>query len=308
MSNVALIPEDLKLQAVELLKAAMMGERPLVIVEGFDDIRLYESFAKQAEVTCQIIASENILTEKEGCEGVISNIDVIELVAGNTDISKHVVGIIDRDARYFRNDMPASPAILTLDLYSIESHFVGEETIRRILSSVLNVSDELLHKTDTNQIFRDIVNRLMGVYEVSLEALKKSCVRGYSAEIGYADKVRSVFLNGAYAKIMAKQPALEQFASTLNIARDWQNLTLICKGKWLLDLFCDYLHDYISNLPQMCASGHLVQCQYCSGGNNKKCLYRWRENFQSAHLRGLARGYVDLPDFAYIKARLKSLG
>lgn len=308
MSNVAPIPEDLKLKAGELLKKAIMGDKPLVIVEGFDDVRLYGAFAKQAEVACDIVASENILTEKEGCDGVISNIDVIEAVAGNTDISKHVVGVIDRDARYFRNEIPTSSAILILDLYSIESHFVGEETVRRVLSSVLNASDELLRQVDISQIYHEIVNRLMGVYEVSLEALKKACVRGYSAEIGYADKVRSVFLSGAYPRIMVKQPALEQFANTLNIARDWQNLTLICKGKWLLDLFCDYLHEHISNLPHLCASGHLAQCQYCSGGNNKKCLYRWRENFDSSHLRGLVLGYVDLPDFAYIRSRLRSLG
>ncbi|MNP13325.1 hypothetical protein D3C76_1056020 [compost metagenome] len=148
----------------------------------------------------------------------------------------------------------------------------------------------------------------MGVYEVSLEALKNACVRGYDAETGYSDKIRSVFLSGAYTRIMAKQTELNQFANSLNIQRNWQNLTLICKGKWLLDLFCDYLHDFISNLPQQCESKKIHQCQFCAGGNSKKCLYRWRENYSSAHLSGIARGYVDLPDFAYIRGKLQAFG
>jgi len=308
VSGAVVIPQDLQLEAGELLQAAIMGEMPLVIVEGYDDVRLYEEFAKQSEVDCDVIASENILTCKEGCEGVISNIDAIESVAGNTDISKHVIGIIDRDARYFRNEIPQSNALFTLNLYSIESHFVGEETVRRILTSVLNASDNQIESLDISKVYGDIIERLMGVYEVSLEALKKACVRGYAAEAGYGDKVRSIFQSGAYTRIMQKQEELDAFASSLNIQRTWQNLTIICKGKWLLDLFCDYLHDYICQIPQLCASKKIPQCQFCTTGTSKKCLYRWRENYNSGHLRGMARGYVDLPDFTYIRGKLEALG
>lgn len=308
MSGAVVIPADLQLQASELLQAAIMGDMPLVIVEGYDDVRLYEEFAKQSEIECDVMASENILTCKEGCEGVISNIDAIESVAGHTDISKHVVGIIDRDARFFRNEMPQSKALLILNLYSIESHFVGEETVRRILTSVLNASDSQIESLDISKIYGEIVERLMGVYEVSLEALKKACVRGYAAEAGYADKIRSVFQSGAYTRIMQKQEELNAYATSLNIQRTWQDLTVICKGKWLLDLFCDHLHEYISQLPHLCASNKISQCQFCTAGTSKKCLYRWRENYNSGHLRGMARGYVDLPDFTYIRGRLETLG
>ncbi|MFR0674660.1 DUF4435 domain-containing protein [Enterobacterales bacterium AW_CKDN230030176-1A_HGKHYDSX7] len=308
MSSAVIIPPDLQLKAGELLQAAIMGDMPLVIVEGYDDVRLYEDFAKQSDLNCDVIASENILTCKEGCEGVISNIDALESAAGTVDISKHVVGVIDRDARYFRNEIPQSNALFTLDLYSIESHFVGEETVRRVLSSVLNASDDLIEKLDTRKIYQEIIDKLMGVYEVCLEALKKACVRGYPAEIGYSDKIRSVFKSGAYPRIIGKKEDLHQFADSLDIKHTWQHLTVICKGKWLLELFCDHLHDYISSLPELCKSHSVHQCQFCTGGNMKKCLYRWRENYNSNHLSAMARGYSDLPDFAYIRGRLKALG
>lgn len=308
MSDVGLIPEELRLRADELLNEAVMGERPLVIVEGFDDIRLYEEFSKEVNLDCKIVASENILNKGEGCSGVISNINLIESVSGGVDVSKYVLGVIDRDARYFRRDMPESKLILVLKLYSIESHFVIEGVVGRILSSVLNANDDLLKKIDVEEVYRDISSKLMVLYEVSLEALKKACVKDYAAEVGYSSRVRSVFCDGSYQKIMNKKSELDDFAAQNNISKDWGGLRLICKGKWLLDFFCDHLYEYIDSLPDLCANKKLTQCQYCSNGNNLKCLYRWREKYQSYHLRGMVMGYTDLNEFDYILDRFKLLG
>ena len=308
MTAAAPIPADLQLAADELLQSAIMGELPVVIVEGFDDVRLYEAFADHAGVECDVVASENILSEKEGCEGVIANIDIVESVSNGVDISKHIVGIIDRDARYFRDEIPASTAILMLNLYSIESHFVGEETVRRMLSSVLNAPLGLVQEINIDEAYASVVAKLMMAYPISLEALKNACVRDYNSEVGYSDRIRSVFLSGALPRIHAKRADLDIFANGLHISNCWNDLLLICKGKWLLDLFCDYIHELISELPKRCAARQLTQCQYCLNGTHAKCLYRWRENYTSAHLRGMALGYVDLPDFAYIRNRLQTLG
>ncbi|MDI5996156.1 DUF4435 domain-containing protein [Pseudomonas sp. MDMC216] len=308
MTAAALIPVDLQLAADELLQTAIMGDLPIVIVEGLDDVRLYEAFAEQAGVQCDIVASENILAEKEGCEGVIKNIEIIESTADGFDVSRYILGIIDRDARYYRGEVPASAAIMMLDFYSIESHFISKETVRRVIESTLHAPGRLTQQIDSEAAYSAIISKLMDIYHVSLEALKKACVNGYNSEIGYSDKIRSVFLSGALPRILAKRAALDSFAQTMNISNCWDDLLLICKGKWLLDLFCDYLYDFISNLPQDCAAGKIMQCQYCSNNVSVKCLYRWRENYNSAHLRGMMLGYVDLPNFTYIRTRLQMLG
>ncbi|WP_066152733.1 hypothetical protein [Aliarcobacter cryaerophilus] len=118
----------LKYEADELLTESIMSKTPIIIVEGIDDIQIYEDIVLSLNRDIEVYASENLLISdgKSGTNGVKTCLKKIYDNSNGIDFSKFIMGIIDRDASYYRRDPLDIKGLFILNLYSIESHFVNK--------------------------------------------------------------------------------------------------------------------------------------------------------------------------------------
>ena len=299
--------EILEYSSDELLGLAMIMKTPIVIVEGYDDVPIYERLSINAPHDCLVFASENILCTKQGCEGVIENIEIIRNTSSGVPVEKYILGIIDRDARYYRNTEPQDPAILILRYYSIESHFVNLQSIKYLIPRMTRATSKLIQDNLYSKIHEEISDRLMFLYLVSLEALKNACVKEYKSEFGYKESIKAIINKKQHVALEHKRDDLLEFGRDLGLNNCWQDLLKICKGKWLLELFADELFLSIQGLPQLCGSARVTQCQFCARGEFKKCLYKNPSFFSADIMRSQMFHNTDCEELGYIRERMSQL-
>ncbi|ROO03841.1 hypothetical protein BK673_24495 [Pseudomonas fluorescens] len=295
--------------ADELLNLAIVSKTPVIFVEGYDDVPIFERLAEEVEIRHDIYASEAVKGGIPGCEGVIKHIQSIREISEGIDLEKYVLGIIDRDVRTYRNEVPQDTTIFTLNLNSIESHYVHPETIEYLAPKFTRAGPKLLNKQVCLDMFREISIELNNLYYVSLEALKKSCVADYSSLFGYKQSIKAIKHQNLHIQVLEKKEELDSFASTLGITCTFENLLLICKGKWLADTFGDQLYESIAKLPALCAEAKIPQCQLCKAQDpQNKCLYKKSMQITADLLLGHAYINTSIPTLTYIKEKLKTFG
>lgn len=296
-----------RLTADELLNLAIMTKSPVFIVEGWDDIPVYKRIAKEADVKCQIFASESLEEEKSGCVGVIENIKKIRQVAVGFAVEKHILGIIDRDARAYRNEVPDDPAIMTLAYNSIESHYVNADTVRFVLPKFTRADVDLIGPETCEDICSKIFEQFDFLYYVSLEALKNACDPDYDALFGYKHTITAITKQNFHQAVLDRKEHLDRFASDHNLTYTIETLLMICKGKWLSDTFFELLHKKLSDLPALCGAAKIPQCQLCKFGSRQhKCLYSKIVSYTPGNLYADAIQNDKLTTLSYISARFGS--
>ena len=79
-------------EADELLNEAIMSDTPIVIVEGTDDIPLYEDLIKSLNKNIEVYASENLIISGNisGCVGVVNSLNKINEFSQNINIEKYI--------------------------------------------------------------------------------------------------------------------------------------------------------------------------------------------------------------------------
>lgn len=299
------LPDSLSYRAGELLNLAIMTKVPVLIVEGRADIAIYQRVAASIDCNYNVVASENIVSAEPGCGGVLKNINTIRERCGRMDIRPYVLGIIDRDARFYRKELVDDDALLILKFYSIESHFVSKEAVRYIVEKTTSATGNLLTDESCDSIFNEIKKDLDVLYLCSLEALKKACERDYNAEVGYGDKIRSILKQGKPEILKLKIDELTDFANHLGVDKSWESILEICKGKWVFQVFIDSLLSKLNELPSMCKENAIAQCQYCVRDAYQNCLYSLTANFASSHMEQILLQDTAQPGLDYIKDRLR---
>lgn len=301
------LPAGLTFEADELLNSAIMNKLPVVIVEGCDDVPIYERLASDMGRDCEVYASENILSGKPGCVGVLEHLAVIRDNSQGMNISPYVLGIIDRDARYYRGEIPHDNALLVLEFYSIETHFVSAEAVRFLVERTTRATSHLTSEADAAIIFDSIKSELEALRIYSLEALRKACDQNYDACVGYNDRIRAVLKSGHEEALREKEADLEAFGAAMGVQNGWDGLMVICKGKWLLEIFIDEFKKQVGLLPALCADSLISQCQSCLRAVHKNCLYKMTANFDVTHLRQMLLQDVGQPSLDYIRTRFDAL-
>lgn len=296
----------MRFDATDLLSLAIMSKMPVLIVEGIDDIPIYERLASSVNAACHVYASETLCQTREGCEGVIKNIEDIRSVADDIPVERHVLGIIDRDARFYRNEMTDDPAIFTLKYYSIESHYVNSCSTAHLIPFATRATNRLVDSRLVESVHRSIVPELDFLYYVSLEALRKACESEYKSEFGYKKSIKAITNAGLHTIALKKKDQLDEFAERLGIQNSMETLLKICKGKWLFEIYGDRLYEEIKKLPEKCKTGKITQCQFCANGvpDVKKCLYQTPVFTSSDILRNEAWRNTEVRSLDYIKAKL----
>ncbi|MBA1322972.1 DUF4435 domain-containing protein [Pseudomonas plecoglossicida] len=297
----------LEYAADELLSLSIIMGTPIVIVEGFDDVPIYERISSNLDFGCEIYASENILCHEEGCNGVIKNIQAIRDASEGIPIERHILGIIDRDVRAYRNEIPTDDAILVLTYYSIESHFVSAQATAHLIPLMTRATSRLVSPTLPQELFDRIRSSMMSLFIISLEALRNACDQSYVALHGYSNSIKAIINSIDMDHLESKRDDLITFAHSMKIRECWEDLLLVCKGKWLLETFHEELIKEVKMLPGLCQAGAITQCQFCINGEHSKCLYKSPGHITHPILANFSAQNIDYSNLTYIKERIQTL-
>lgn len=301
----------MKHEIEEIVNEALMCGEATILVEGLDDIKFYDNVAKKADCTLNIQAIETVEGYNEGCESVIKAIeDIQDLIQRDKRLQPYILGIIDRDGRYYREGLPGLKCLFILKYYSYESHLITKSTIRKQIAYMTKVSDNMITDEIIESIIDEFNKSLKPLYYISLEALKSHCNSEYRGCVTYGKKAGNIFGYNAqeyiWNQIESKIDELNIFADNYGITQ--RDIKYIAKGKWLLHVWCDLIIRKTKDLYRWCGN-KLPQCQMCEVNKADKCLWRVEGNFQISHIMNYLRSYdvIETEEIKYISERLKLL-
>jgi len=298
----------MKLSIDEIFAEAIMSSTPIVIVEGIDDIKTYTAIAKDAKPNAEIYAVETIDGYSAGCGNVIDAIRELYSLQSNVHaIENYVVGIIDRDMREFRSELPTEKAILVLDFYSIETHFVEKEVFINIVDQFTLISPGMLGSAFLDDLYAKVENRLLDLYYFSLEAMKGALHSSYNADYQYSFANNRRKNEPTLSNVTNKISDLDQFAAQHNLTRDISSIKKIAKGKWLLLSFCEEVHLLLQNFSLYCGYLDSKKCQFCNAVINNKCIYKLKDGVSNKTIYSLAVNNTHLNTLQYIKNHIGNM-
>lgn len=294
----------------ELLNEAVMTGVPIVLVEGVDDISTYHSIGGRVSFDIEIYAIENIDGYTEGCEQVIAALNELHnLPLSENPIKNHILGIIDKDVRDYRQECPQIESLLILKYYSIESHFVSKNILEHALGLCTKANNHMISDNDIQLLMDAIEEQLIQkLYYFSLEALKNALEPEYCADFSYSFKAGRINTDlDAKEKITEKTGDLDNLASTFGLSPSLNTLKLITKGKWLIDFFANEIIIELNNLPSLCKTEKITVCQFCLNQSFDKCLYRLKEGINKNSIKNFSVTCVDGEEFSYIVNHIEQM-
>jgi len=302
----------LSLEADELLNEAIMSSTPIIIVEGDDDVSIYDKITESLDKSYEVYASENIIElsdGKSGCSGVIKCLEEIEEHSDGIEFENFILGIIDRDASIYRGDDMDIKGLFILNYYSIESHLVNINSVRHILLNMTNTSTKQINENNIDSIiFSNLLTKLSQLYYISLDALKNACESEYNEDYKYSDKLGKIINDSYEDKMSLKKTDLDEFATMHNLSNDFNSLLLIVKGKWLLTYFIKMLQHELNNIKYLCKNAEISQCQFCATNKSDKCIFKLLFAYDEKTVKVLIMNeYSNFTDINYIKERIDSL-
>lgn len=296
----------------EIINIALMTGQPVVIVEGYDDIKFYSNIGYRIGKQINIVAIETVEGFSEGCEEVIRAIQSLQsYYANDSRLIKYMVGIIDRDSRQYRETVPDLKGLFVLKGYSYESHLITKNTVTKQIELLTSIG--MIEPTNeaVSYLLREFENLKKKAYLISLEALKNACVNDYDSIVKYSYKPAQIMskqnMDSIYNEVLAKKSELDEFAEIHNISYEEDYITVI-KGKWLLYLWCRYLVDKVKQLHKLCGV-KIPACPMCLAGKSEKCLWKSTSNFQVGQLESYlkSKDVIDMSELGYIVERFNTL-
>jgi hypothetical protein len=301
-----------KYDLFDILAVSIMNHESMVIVEGKDDYQIYQTIAQEVNSQIQVYQVNEFEDYEAGCTGVIKCLTALQpKFAERPDNIHKILGIIDRDVRAFRGEMPNHLlGLFVTKHYSIETYFATTSNLRKLLHAITyspmqDIDDQLLTFIQTD--FNDSIETL---YLFSLEALKKACVSSYDANLGYDDSPNKLtgsdFKRNTEPIIRAKEADLSRFATNINVSKE--DIRLIAKGKWYLHWFVHHVYPKIKGLKADCKAANVKQCRSCRVGNEQDCLLKMKEaHYQLSVLQGFLLNFIDQEECADIITAFRRL-
>ncbi len=318
--------------AAQILNRAKQQNTPAVIIEGIDDIAVYERIADRflagKRLKFYIITHIKDYAEGQGrekCDQIIKCIHDLHATGHFTtdpDNLRRILGIIDADVRPFRAVLPThidhrpllGKGLFMLKYYSMETYFVKPKLIRELVGHLTYFPKSRL-TTETigwveNLYFQD--TGLEHLYYLSLEALKKACDDTYKDENTISYRVDIISSDGLRTRHMAllasKKANLDAFAASLSLGLG--DIKRICKGKWYFPMYVFDICKPIALLNDACKSGQIEKCDSCLGGREHECLYRKRKtsnDYDTLRQFALTSSELEEADFEDIIDALQGL-
>jgi hypothetical protein len=290
----------------EIYIQSIMTKIATVIVEGVDDVPVYDSICSHLNKKYDVIAVENIDNFAEGSVGVIQAMEKISFMPSCSHIPKsYILGIIDKDVRDYRNEVPQNDLVFMLNQYSMESHFVSEEALKGIINRSIKATSNLKDEKLNEFIFQKVQESISELYLYSLEALKGATDSTYDSDFSYSYKYGRIKDPVIKQKMDIKKTPLMTYAHSLGITECINSLKKISKGKWLLSYFCEQLEKIFQNLPSDCNNSHIEKCQFCINEALNKCQYKLKEGITHITIKSFALEEVEGAELNYIRSRLE---
>ena len=131
---------------------AINKRKKYIIVEGIDDIKFYENIAMSISLEnfkVKFIGHLANYPKLGNCDKVIEYMKEISSLPINEDKKKFILGIIDGDAKKYKNSISNRNDLLyILQYYSWESYFVNKEVVAKTVIKFLKtrtlIDDELI--------------------------------------------------------------------------------------------------------------------------------------------------------------------
>ncbi len=289
----------------ELLTTALIIDKPMIIVEGSDDIKVYENLVERLNREYDVYAIENINNYTEGCDEVIRAIkDLQQKINENDRNEKYILGIIDADVRLFRNSIPNLKGLLVLKYYSFESHFITRSNLKILIGEITNNGNKTISNEVLDYCESDLEQILKELYYYSLEALKNALIENYNSVIGYSDKPGLLYSGHHWTKIKKKKRNLDYFAKKHSLKYDLKTLKRISKGKWLVFYYSSSILNKLKTLKDACKDNKIPQCQFCKKSKHNKCLRKLNSSYNVDLIQKKLLNYYDNNELKYVNDRL----
>jgi len=301
--------EQLKVEFHNAVKTAVMTKRPLVVVEGKDDLSLYIELINYKNNKFNVKPIEYFKDCNSGCAEIENQVTFINQKYSNGHlVYKYFKGIVDTDAKAFRNEKKERAGILYLDSYSFENSFVTEKSIIETIKTLTSVSREQLNIKLTTKVINLINTQVKEFYYITLEALRNAVEENYDSLLGFSDGYeRFMFDNNQKQLLQAKYNDLDAFAETHNISNgSILQMKTFCKGKWHLRFFLKSLLDYMNELHQACGQD-LTQCPLCEIGDLDNCLYKKHTSMSVTQLISVIKKDIKNSDLNYVRDNIENM-
>ncbi|WP_395608568.1 hypothetical protein [Pseudomonas sp. B22129] len=292
----------------EVYSQSIMTKMPIIIVEGVDDVPLYDRICNSKSKRASVFAVETLEGFGQGCISLIKAMDKVKgLPESKFDPQDFIAGMIDKDVRDFRGEIPRNDLVFVLRHYSIESHFVFPDILESLLAYSTRTTSDLRSPALISSI-ADCVGRSFEVlYLASLEALKGALDPTYFSDVSYSYPYGRVKDLALIKKIKQKEADLLNFAELHGLQFDLHSLRMMSRGKWLLSVFCEEVERAILELPASCKAGAVAKCQFCVAVAHEQCLYKLKDGISGKNLKIFAMQHTDMPSFDYIRSKVDSM-
>lgn len=292
----------------EIFNEAVMTGIPSLIVEGIDDVTIYSNICCSNNLKAEIYAVEHIEGFSEGCIEVIKSIKALtKLINDDYVLEEHILGVIDKDVRDFRADIPNLAALLVLKYYSIESHFISKSAVNHILNLCSKLEKSYIDDELCSLIAHHIELKIGELYYCYLESLKASVEPTYQPLCSYSFHLGRFNKQEVIDAIMLKKDELDTFACKLNISNCLDDIKKIANGKWLIDLFSQELINIVNYLKDSCKEHKIKTCKSCLNEAFEKCFYRINEGVTNKTIKSISLSNTIGDEFSYIANRIASL-
>ena len=281
-----------------------------IIVEGADDIQIYDGIAKSVNKTAEIFPIETIEGYFPGCNHVVKAMDnILELPESHARHDKYIIGIIDKDIKDYRGELPVNHLVLTLKYYSMESHFVNKEVLPSIFELITKTPRSLITDELVEHLYEQISLDNEDFFLICLESLKNALQNGYESDFAYSFSEGRIFSEEDISKVKVKRNELLAFANSLSISRNIDDLKKFSKGKWLLHFFCVKTLRVAQQYKDLCGTPPIQECVICTGNGHSPnhCLYKLNDYFNAKSLKPLLMKNFWLKDFDYIRDKISSM-
>jgi hypothetical protein len=257
--------QSMRIDFHDAVKSAVMTKRPLIVVEGKDDLSIYIDLINGNSSKYNIKPIEYFKNCNPGCSEIENKVTYLNSKYRDEHIAyKYFKGIVDSDAKPFRSEMNVRAGVLYLNTYSFENCFVTEKSIIETIKTLTSVSKEQLNLQLTTKIIDLINTKVEEFYYITLEALRNAVEEDYNSLLGFSDGYER-FLYDANQKLLleARYSDLDAFAQRHNISNgSILHMKKFCKGKWHLHFFLKSLLHFLRELHQACGQD-ITQCPLC---------------------------------------------
>jgi hypothetical protein len=309
---------ETRYSAIELLRQAIKEEIPVVIVEGPDDIKIYNKLAKETNKEVVVKAVEFI----EGGEG--ANCHAIFSIISKNDFQSEIkkkdnrqwlLGIIDGDTIEYKSWMKRESieniiGLYQLKLYSFESYFVSEHNLKHLLVTITRMGS-MSKITDITinyflKKFKPIEEMLFQISIDNLIFLQNDKIKSSLDSM----KINEI-INNPKVQIDLKERSknINDFIETNNIDFEKDKKKII-KGKKLFQTFYEIIRMELKAIPDNCRKISVDNCDYCSEDKKlrEKCLWKTTQYSNYDQFKPIVYLNTDNPEFNEIKNVINALG